>query len=992
MPLAPQTSIVIPVYNKWELTRDCLESLAQTLPPDRCEVIVVDNASTDDTFEACPVMGAKLFGGNFVYRRAENNLNFGPASNLGAKLGRGEYVLLLNNDTVALPGWYEPLIRDFADYNGIAATGPVLMYPSGSPLGDTVQHLGVFVNPTLKVGHLYDGIPAQSTLANKRRFFQIITAACLLMPRALFLRHNGFDEAYVNGFEDVDLCCRLWAEGWRMTVNPDSRLYHLTSQTPGRHSHELENSLHFAATSMRHLAPDWHIHLNNDGLELQITPWQTISPGMSEALAGRLAPLLKETVPSALVTALVRNPLWYAGYDRLAQLLEDSGDTAAAHSVRLSHSKLSPLPEQLFAVLDSSMRLKDSQSVNHALDNLFQYCFAFERYEASAIAMREWAEDLGFSALAGSYRQWSAGAEVFRGELFHPFLRKMREIMRGNRPPTLTNWAYTLWRELLDLPRRSAAKPLSLPAGSEPPRFSVLMPVYNPKPEHLRAAVESLRKQSWPHWELCLADDASPDPWIRPLLEELAASDPRVRVERRPVNGHIAAATNTALAMARFDYVALMDQDDLLTPDALEAMAGAILKHPDAALLYSDEDKLFEDGNISYPYFKGQWDRELLTGQNMVNHLGVYRTARLRGIGGFREGFAGAQDYDMLLRFTKDLPDSAVVRVPKVLYHWRSHAGSTASNIQEKSYVLESSVKALQEHLDATAPGAKAVMVPGTQFLRAVYPLPRPRPLVSLVIDLGAEPPLGPSLVQALIAKANYAKLEFLLLCHTDAEPGARAKLARWAEESRLARLLPPDAGISPAERANAAANAARGVLIGFIGKGVIPLTKDWLGEIVSRLLRPGMGCLGGKLLDGRNRVRHAGHAVSADGKLFSLFRGMPGEESGYFAWAKLARTVPSVDPRCLFTHKKYVEEAGGFDPAMGLACLPDYCLRLGEKGLRTVTTPFAEFVLSLGAEVPWENDGAVAEAGFLERWGGRLQPCNPNIAAGDTDWTAYWD
>lgn len=992
MPFAPQTSIVIPVYNKWELTRDCLESLAKTLPPGCCEVVVVDNASTDATFEACPAMGRKLFGDGFIYHRAEQNLNFGPASNLGARLGRGEYVLFLNNDTVALSGWYDPLVRDFTDYKDVAATGPVLMYPSGSPLGDTVQHLGVFVNPTLKVGHLYEGIPAESALAKKRRFFQIITAACLLMPRALFLKYGGFDEAYINGFEDVDLCCRLWADGYRMTVNPDSRLYHLTSQTPGRHSHELENSLHFSATSMRHLAPDWHIHLKNDGLELQITPWQTISPGMSEVQAGRLAPLLQENDPSALVTVLARNPLWYAGYDRLTQLLEARGYAEAAHSVRLSHSKLRPLPEQLFAVLDSSMRLKDPQSVNYALDNLFQYCFAFEKYETSALAMREWAEDLGLPALAESYRQWSAGAEAFRQKLFQPFLREMRGIMRNNRPSVLTNWAYTMWRELLDLPRRAAAKPLSLPAGSEPPRFSVLMPVYNPLPEHLRAAVDSLLKQSWPHWELCLADDASPDPQIRPLLEELAALDSRIRVEYRPVNGHIAAATNTALAVARFEYVALMDQDDLLTPDALEAMAGAILEHPDAALLYSDEDKLFEDGNISYPYFKGHWDRELLTGQNMVNHLSVYRTERLRRIGGFREGFSGAQDYDMLLRFTKDLPDSAVVRVPQVLYHWRSHSGSTAANIQEKSYVLESSVKALQDHLDETYPGAKAGLVPDTQFLRAIYPLPQPAPLISLIIDLGADPPLGPAMPQALAAKAGYSKLEILLLYDAQADERAKLKLIRWAGEQRQVRLLAMDRALTSAERANAAASEARGALLGFIGKGVIPLTQGWLGEVVSRLARTGMGCLGGKLLDGHNRVQHAGHAVSAGGKLFSLFRGLPHEEPGYFAWAKLARTVPSVDPRCLFTHKKYVEESGGFDSATGQACLIDFCLRLGEKGLRAVITPFAEFALTLGADVPWENECKVAEERFLERWSGKLAPCNANLEIGDIDWTLYWN
>ena len=171
----------------------------------------------------------------------------------------------------------------------------------------------------------------------------------------------------------------------------------------------------------------------------------------------------------------------------------------------------------------------------------------------------------------------------------------MRTLLeRGSQPP-LANWAYTLWRELSDLPSRKPSAPPSLDPGI---RFSVLMPVYNPKPEHLRAAVDSLMAQTWPHWELCMADDASPDPAIRPLLRELTALDPRIRVEFRERNGHIAAATNTALNMARHEFAAFMDQDDLLTPDALAEMAEAAVAHPHGQLFYSDEDKILDDGTI----------------------------------------------------------------------------------------------------------------------------------------------------------------------------------------------------------------------------------------------------------------------------------------------------------------------------------------------------------------------------------------------------------
>ena len=222
-------SIIIPVYNQWELTRACLKALASTTKDVFIEVIVIDNASTDVTPQACPLLGKQLFGDAFRYIRCQSNINFGPASNIGAKMAVGEFLIFLNNDTVPLPGWYQPLIDDFSRFPNIAASGPLLLYPKSEPFGHTVQHLGVFVSPFLKVGHLYEGIPAESPLAHKRRFFQIITGACMVIPRKLFIAVGLFDEEFINGFEDVELCLRLRQQGYRMTVNPKAKVIHHTS-------------------------------------------------------------------------------------------------------------------------------------------------------------------------------------------------------------------------------------------------------------------------------------------------------------------------------------------------------------------------------------------------------------------------------------------------------------------------------------------------------------------------------------------------------------------------------------------------------------------------------------------------------------------------------------------------------------------------------------------------------------------------------------------
>ena len=989
---SPHTSVVIPVYNKWELTENCLRSLAATLAGNSCEIIVVDNASSDATREACPALGQALFGELFRYHRSETNLNFGPASNLGAKIGRGEYVLFLNNDTIALPGWYEPLLQDFRNYPDIAATGPVLMYPATGPLGDTVQHLGVSVSPTYNVAHLYEGIPADSELAKKRRFFQVITAACMLMPRTLLLKHGGFDEAYVNGFEDVDLCARLWADGWRMTVNPGSRMYHLTSQTPGRHAREQENSARLWDTTLRLLVPDWHVHLRQDGLALRVTPMQAMIPSLPEEQEKRLEALLAAEDIPALCAMIGRYPLWHAGYARLTELLNQAGQTREAESVLLSGTQLCPIPDNLFAVLNSTRGQNNPQRVSYALNFLFQYCFAFERYVRTAKSMLQWSEDLALTQLADQFRQWLATADACRQTDYRPFMERMRRMTSQNAASLHDNWSYTIWRELQDRPEREKRR--SLPPPEQTISFSVLMPVYNPKEAHVREAVESLLAQSWPHWELCMADDASPDPAVRPLLEELAASDPRIRVTFRESNGHIAAATNTALGIARHDWIALMDQDDLLPPDALWEMASAITARPDGLLFYSDEDKLFASGALCDPYFKNDaWDWDLFLSQNMVNHLGVYQADRLRAIGGFRDGFPGSQDHDMLLRYVEELDGDRLIHIPKVLYHWRAHAGSTAADIETKPEALNSAVRAVTEHLQRKGVEASVEVTPGTQYLRVRYALPKPAPLTTLIVDLGGDCLLGQALAEALPAKAGYGKLEILLLYDEEADSAFKAKLERWAAGQRLARPLCLPRSLSFGERANAAVKAARGSLIGLLGKGLVPLSHDWLAEIISRLVQPGVGAVGGKLVLPGGIVHHLGHLADAQGRLFSLFRGLPAEgpdSPGYFSWAKLARTVRTVAPHCLFTHKKLIDEVGGFEPGMDSAAGMDLCLRLGEKGLRTVATPFADFLLTLGADALWEDGAVVSGPAFGERWNGRIAPCHPKLTEGPAGWALY--
>ena len=979
-----ESSIIIPVFNQWELTRACLKGLASTTKDKSVEVIVIDNASTDVTPDACPFLGKQLFGGAFRYFRCTSNMNFGPASNIGAAIAVGKYLIFLNNDTVPLPGWYQPLIDDFSKFPKIAATGPLLMYPKSKPFGHTVQHLGVFVSPFLKVGHLYEGIPAESPLAQKRRFFQIITGACMVIPRKLFIEVGQFDEEFINGFEDVDLCLRLWHQGYRMTVNPEAKVIHHKSQTPGRHQFEEANSRYLSQKCQGMFIPDWHVHLKNDGMSLRVGAWQTFQASLPAEQCRRLDTIAESASYEELATLLVRHPFWENGWRHLVAACPVDAERTA---LEIALYRLYPGADKALEFHAAAMARGDRKQASIWVNSAVHFCKSFEEDMTSAQDSRKWCEDIGLNDMAVQYTEWLAQAENFKAEQLQPFLTNLWQVLITHRValhPHAT-WAYTVWRHNVDLPRRAASTSEKSPDSGI--AFSILLPVYNPRPEHLTAALDSVLAQDYPHWELCIADDASTDVVVTTILEHYAEQDTRIRITRREENGHIAAATNTALEMARTPWAVLLDQDDLLTPDALRLVAQSIVKHPDGILFFSDEDKIDDSGRIFYPHFKNsKWDWELLLSQNFVSHLGVYLTDRMREIGGFREGFRGSQDHDLLLRYTAGADAATLVHIPHVLYHWRAHAESTAANINAKSEAVDSARRAVQDILDSVSPGATACALPGSQWGRVRYPLPDKRPLVSLICDMGEALPLLKAQLTALHSKTAYSKYEILVL-HSEACSQADAMNAqRVIEAQRHVRLLALPADCSQTQRFEAARKHAQGQILGFLSAGIVPLSEGWLEELVACLWRENIAACGGKVLSQGGTMAHGGWLVDADDQLKEIFKGAPAQQAIWFGQNRLARTVDALDGLCFFTRQKTLEQAGGFDPAMSESSIQDYCLRLGKLGMHTVWWPHAEFMLP-GEKTTCAVNRFRLDRTFQERWDHCLRPYNGNLVMQGADW-----
>lgn len=525
-------------------------------------------------------------------------------------------------------------------------------------------------------------------------------------------------------------------------------------------------------------------------------------------------------------------------------------------------------------------------------------------------------------------------------------------------------------------------------AGSGP-TISILLPTYQTPERWLRRCIESVLGQVYPRWELCVADDASPDPRVMEVLQEYASNEPRIRVVRRDANGHISEASNTALAMARGEFIALLDHDDELRPHALLEIAEAIVAVPDAGMVYSDEDKLDIEGRRYDPYFKPDFDPELLRGQNYVCHFTAIRTGLVREVGGFRKGFEGSQDHDLILRCSERLAPDQVRHVPKVLYHWRAIPGSTALSREAKDYASSAGARAVAEHLGRTRPGARVEELSHGHF-RVRWPLPSPPPKVSLIIPTRDRVELLRTCVESILERSTYPAFELVVVDNQSSDPDALDYLRRLGERERV-RVLRYDAPFNYSAINNWALGQCDGEVIGLVNNDIEVITPDWLEEMVSQAMRPEVGAVGAMLYYPDDTIQHAGVVLGVHGVAAHLYAGMPRGYPGHGGRARVAQTLSAVTGACLVVRRKTYEQVGGLDESLEVAFNDiDFCLRLRGAGYRNVWTPFAELYhhesASRGGEDTEEKKQRFAREveRMQRRWGDQLpsDPAyNPNLS-----------
>jgi GT2 family glycosyltransferase len=553
-------------------------------------------------------------------------------------------------------------------------------------------------------------------------------------------------------------------------------------------------------------------------------------------------------------------------------------------------------------------------------------------------------------------------------------------LPRGNQKPADARETYEKWiREFDSLTAEDIEKILThIGLLAYRPRLSIIMPVYNVEVRWLREAIDSVRNQLYPDWELCIADDHSTNPEISRVLCEYENLDPRIRVSFRQENGGIAAASNTALKLASGEFVVLMDHDDVIPRHALYMVAVELNAHRDADLIYSDEDQINEEGQRLNPHFKSDWNPSLILSRNYFNHLGVYRRSLVKSVGGFRIGFDGSQDYDLVLRCAERTSPDRIRHIPHILYHWRSIPEPAASSSNSKPYAWEAGARAISDHLRRC--GIDAEVRPALRrFYEITYRLPVSPPKVSILIPTTAKLQLIEPCLTALFEKTTYRDYEVLVALNEKhyAIQERREFLDAISAAGPLRLLTYSDRPFNFAWVNNWASAHAAGSVLCLMNDDVRVETADWLEALVARLCLEGVGIVGPMMCYPNDTIQHGGVILGLHGVADHAHRSLPRGEAGYFGRASLDQDLSCVTAGCMVIRREMLDAVGGFDERFEVAFNDvDLCIRVRQAGWRIMWTPAAMLYhhesASLGRHNSPERAEKFAEESRLMRdlWG----------------------
>jgi len=511
------------------------------------------------------------------------------------------------------------------------------------------------------------------------------------------------------------------------------------------------------------------------------------------------------------------------------------------------------------------------------------------------------------------------------------------------------------------------------------PLISILTPVFDTPVPWLREAVDSVLTQVYEDWELLLIDDGSTATDLLGALPGVAARDRRIRLVRLKSHQGISAALNKGLDLANGEWVTFLDHDDVLEPDALFQNVRLLQENPGLDLIYSDEDKLTDQGFDS-PILKPDWSPDFFLSCNYLCHMIFLRRDLVREIGGFQLQFDGSQDYDLLLRVSERT--NRIHHIPRVLYHWRRSENSSASDVRQKPGQLEASWRAIESHLKRRGEQAHVAVDWRTHAFYVRREL-REAKKISVIIPSFRGPESLERCGESVVSRTSYPNYELVI-----AKMGERDKIAKAATDFSQRILYFADAVNDSAAKNYAVAHTDSPWLL-FLDDNIETIGPDWLTIMAEHVQRPETGAVGPRLINPGGTIEHAGLVLGVNGIAQSAFRGFPADHPGVNRQLQMTRNYSAVSGACLLMRREVFQQIGGFDQKLSSVLADvDLCLKIRRAGYLIVYTPLAKLCWDPS---PPERSDASAEVIMRQRWSDVLQRdpyYNPNLSRESADFS----
>jgi len=516
------------------------------------------------------------------------------------------------------------------------------------------------------------------------------------------------------------------------------------------------------------------------------------------------------------------------------------------------------------------------------------------------------------------------------------FVRKsIRAIRKGITP-------YDLWI-LNNEPDGERLKEMRIESRSwsNQPKVSIITPVYNPTQYALSQCIISVLSQAYENWELCLVDGGSDKTYVKKIIMNFAGKDNRIKYAFLSKNTGIAGNSNEALKLATGEYVGFLDHDDMIAPYALYEVVKLINKSPEVDLIYSDEDKVPEHGEKRYyPFFKPEWSLDMFLSYNYLCHFLVIRRSIIKEVGGFREGYDGAQDYDLILRIIQK--SSEIKRIPKILYHWRAARVSTSLSETAKPYVQAATKKAITDYL--VKMGLSGEVLDGL-FLgsfRVKYQIRVPQ-RICIIIPTRDKVHLLRRCISSILARTEYKDYEIMIVDNQSMEPATHDYYNDIKSNDKI-KILNYDKPFNYSAINNFAVKSTNAGCIVLMNNDIEVISGEWLSAMLEFAQREDVGAVGAKLYYPDNTIQHAGVIIGFGGVADHPHKKSPRSSNGYMGRINIIQNLSAVTAACLMFRRKVFEEVGGFDERLSHAFNDvDLCLKIREKGYLIVYTPYAE-------------------------------------------------